>query len=387
MDIDLETHVKAPASAVFAFLTEPERMNRWSTARIEPVLGGDDGSASDVGAIRTVTIHASRTRTRLTEAIVLSDPPNRFVYRVFRGPPLLRYHRGEITTALRGDGTQVRWRVRFDFAAPGMDALTRRVVVPELQRSLDALARVAEGSPEVALPERRPLPLVDLAALRDDATHVLGEQRAIADRLGAAGDPKYWFARVYQYVTEGLLAHAESSELSHPEWLLRLIPRFHAYYADNLRRYLGELPGECEGPWQRAYRVADAGDLVRAPLVVVRGLLLGVAAHIEEDLPRALAEVHLEHFRDRASYARFRADYVLMGHVFRAASDRLLSEMPRAFLPAWLRAARATLPSELQDHLLNRRTYDIPGVRLAAFERGRRLADWRDQASARASAR
>ena len=40
-----------------------------------------------------------------------------------------------------------------------------------------------------------------------------------------------------------------------------------------------------------------------------------------------------------------------------------------------------------RDHLLNRRTYDIPGVRLAAFERGRRLAAWRDQASARASAR
>ncbi len=108
---------------------------------------------------------------------------------------------------------------------------------------------------------------------------------------------------------------------------------------------------------------------------MARGMLLGVAAHIEEDLPRALAEVYRRHYAGRCDYVRFRADYLLMSNVFQRAAARLIAEMPRGALPAPLRALAPVLPFEVQEQLLCR-YYDVPRKRTLAFERGARLAAW-----------
>ena len=382
MQLSLTQRIEATPGAVWPFVTEPARMNEWSEARIEHVEGGDGGGTGDVGALRRVIIPGV-VPTRLLETIRVSEPGVRLVYHVFRGPVALRAHRGELTLRPIEDGraTELRWDVRFDFAIAGLDAIARSTVAPSLSRSVAELARVARGAPEGALPSRAPFrQLGELGPLRAEVERVLDAQRAIADRFEAAGDNKQWFARVYQLVTEAQLAHLDAGEVDHPEWVLRLMPRFHAYYAENLARFSGELEGECETPWRAAWSLAERSDPARRPADVVRALMLGVVAHIEEDLPRALAEVWLQHFRERCGYARFRADYVRMGHVFRGATDRLLARMPRTFLPAWLRLARGTLPPELQDALLSRRGYDVGARRLLAFERGRRLAEWSGRA-------
>jgi len=376
MELSLTQRIDASPAAIWPLITEPARMNEWSEARIEHVEAGDGGGTGDVGALRRVII-AGPAPTRLLETIRVSVPGERLVYHVFRGPAALRAHRGEITLSPRERGTELRWDVRFDFAVAGIETLARRTVEPSLRRSIARLAEVARGAPTLALPPRRSFaPVADLGLLRAEADRVLELQRAMADALEAHNDNKQWFARVYALVTEAQLRHLDRGEVDHPEWVLRLVPRFHAYYADNLARFTGELAGECESPWRAAWSLAERSDPRRSPDEVVRALMLGVIAHIEEDLPRALAEVWRGHFHDRCEYARFRADYVRMGHVFRDASDRLLARMPPRFLPGWLRAARAALPPEIQDALLARRGYDVGARRLLAFERGRRLAAW-----------
>src|SRR5262249_58593492 len=123
-----------------------------------------------------------------------------------------------------------------------------------------------------------------------------------------------------------------------------------------LRRWTGAIPGRAESHWQLAFREMERAraGAPGAGVQTARGLLFGVAAHIEDDLPRALAEVYRRHYAGRCDYVRFRADYLLMSGIFQAASARLLAEMPRDALPIHLRVLGPVLPLEVQDRILSR---------------------------------
>jgi len=370
--ISLEVDIAAPPAVVWPYVVEPEYMNRWSTAPIRSLDPGDGGGPGDVGALRRIEVRAFGRRSTFDEVIVASEPPRRMVYRVFRGLPV-RKHEGIITLEPTPNGTRLRWDVMFDFYLPGLGALSRSMLQGQLRASVDAMARLIPAEAGPSITARTTLVTSrELGPLRVDAERVLGEQRALAERLQRKGDPKYWFARVYQHVTEAQLALAENGEIAHPDWVLTLIPEFHRYYAGNLEGWIDGARSAVEGPWQRAFRRMDQGG-EHAPLATVEGLLLGVKAHIEEDLPRALAEVWVRHYREH-EYVRFRADYLSMGGVFRGASDRLLDEMPKSFVPGYLRVLRAVLAPEIADSIMNRNYYNVPVRRFEAFERGRRYA-------------
>ena len=177
---------------------------------------------------------------------------------------------------------------------------------------------------------------------------------------------------MYQYVTEAQREHCRAGRATHRAWVMRLIPRFHEYYVGNLRAHLGKAPGGAESHWQVAF---GAMDRAHSGSETVRGLLFGVAAHIEDDLPRALAEVYRRHYAGRCDFVRFRADYLLMASIFQRASERLVAEMPSDFLPLYLRVLEPVLPIEVKNNILNR-YYDVPRKREQAFERGARLASW-----------
>jgi carbon monoxide dehydrogenase subunit G len=377
MRLSFEQDLPAHPAAVWPFLTEPEKLARWSRADVHAIEPGDGGGPGDVGALRRITIRAAGMRASFEEVIEHAEPPKRLVYRVVSGLPL-RAHRGEITLAKDGCGAWLRWDVDAAFLVPALAIGARAILDGELRASLDALARAVRGEPEIAL-EKRSFrdDLDELPALEREAERALAEQRALADRLAQAQDPKRWFTRVYQYVTERQLSLCNKNRLTNRAWVMRLIPRFHAYYVDNLRRYLGELPGRAESHWQEAFRAMDRAIPARLDegLLTVKGLLAGVAAHIEEDLPRTLAEVYRAHYAGRCAYVRFRADYLLMAGIFQHAADRLLRELPRdlTFLP--MRALRPLLPLEIEDRAIAF-CYDVPRRRRQAFERGARLAVW-----------
>lgn len=379
----LRQPVAAPPSRVWESLTDPRQMNAWSTARIELVGFGDRQRADGVGAMRRVYLPYSGLP--LTEVIHASEPPNHLGYTVIGGIPLLREHTGRITVTPAGaDAAEIRWEVVMRFEAPGMAVVAARLIEGELRRSLRRLAELAPHPDVAAPPAPRRLGNGDLLALRDTAERVLVEQRAVADRLTQADDPKQWFARVYQYVTEEQLAHLHSGLADNPEWILRLIPCFHELYLSSLTAFeRGEPVVE---PWHRAWGQAERAAAAGSPKGIVEALLLGVAAHIEADLPRALASTYIDHFRNRCDYTYFRADYLRMAAIFRLASDRLIGTLPRRYKPVWAPLAQAVLPAELRYQLMCEFYYNIPQKRLDAFERGRRLAQRHTGARAAVSA-
>ena len=374
--MDLHARVAAPASAVWRYLTDPALHNTWALASMRMLSLGDRDSVDGIGAYRSITVKAPTGPVRMFEVIEHSEPPTRLIYRVTRGPQLLRAHRGEIELREEQGGTALRWRVELAFALPGVATVVDRMLDDQVGRSLRALERVAAGAPAMELVGPRAYRDETIEPLVAATAPILAEQRALADELEVAGDPKAWFARVYQYVTEGQLAAIASGTVTHREWALRLIPRFHHYYTGNLAAWRSGRPGATETPWALAFGFAESSAARPVAERVLGALLLGVRAHIDEDLPRALAEVYLDHFAARCDFGRFRGYYLLMAPIFRLAAARLLGELPPSLIPLSIRLARRLLPVEIQDELTNRRGYDVPVQRLEAFERGDRLARW-----------
>jgi len=374
--LSFEQHLPASPEAVWPFITDPDRMNLWSLAMIQRLASGDGGAPGGVGELRRVTVRSLGSVVRFDEVIEHANPGRRLVYRVVAGLPV-RYHRGEITLAPTETGTLLRWDVEYAFSLPGLSIGAQAVLGPQLKSSLAGLARVCEDAPPASYQRSGWYDdSDDDPRVWEDAERILVEQRAIADRLEAANDRKQWFARVYEYVTETQIAYCRTGRTTHRGWVMRLIPRFHDYYIDNLRRFTGETEGPAEHHWHGAFGAMERGHPhLRSPgELFAHGLLLGIRAHVEQDLPRALADVYLSHYAHRCCYGRLRADYLLMNSIFRYSADRLLERVPRAYLPplAWMLGPM--VPPEARDALMARRFYDMATARRVAFERGGALA-------------
>lgn len=231
-----------------------------------------------------------------------------------------------------------------------------------MAESLDLLAELTPPESAVA-PAATPRTIRLLPPLREEASRILDGQRAIAERLAASNDPKQWFARVYAYVTEEMIAACDRGVLDRPDWVLTLIPRFDAFYTRNLDAY--ERGEECEPMWQRAWSTCERRDERRPHRPVMAGLMSGVAAHIDADLPRAIAQVHRDRFAD-CDLREFLPDYLRLAPVFTAASDRLLGDLPRSHTPWWTGVAARVHP-QVRDALIARRGYDVARHRMAAF--------------------
>ncbi len=351
----------APPASVWRLISEPDQMNRWSSAPIALRSPGEGGRPGGVGAMRTVGLLGAS----LLEVVRVAEPPHRLVYTVVGGVVGLRRHEGELVLEPAPDGgCDLTWTVDLELAVPGPAAIATSVVGRQLRASVRSMA--ALRAPEVVPPVLSVVrEVVDVQPLRAAAEAVLEEQRSTADRLAAADDAKQRFARVYQYVTEEQLAHLDRGGVDHPDWVLRLIPAFHTHYARNLAAF--EAGADADPMWARAWGLAEQAGRTGSTVDIVKGLLLGVAAHIEADLVQALTAVHAEAFAD-TEHVVFRADYLRMAPVFTIASDRLMDDMPRSFVPLWLHGARRVLPAELRDPLM-RRYYDVPRRRLEAFDR------------------
>ena len=106
---------------------------------------------------------------------------------------------------------------------------------------------------------------------------------------------------------------------------------------------------------------------------MMRGMLYAVQAHVDDDLPRALASVYRAHYTRVCDFERFRADFVLLRRMFTEANDDFVAAIPFRYTPLHLHVAQWITPTEVLEALRNRVQYDVPAGRLAAFERGRRL--------------
>lgn len=381
MRLHYEHELPTSPERAWPFLTQPALMNRWSSATITSKLPGDQGLLYGVGATRVVNVTGPLgSGQRLHEVIEISEPPHRMVYRVVDSPPV-RAHRGEIRLEPTPHDPQrctLHWTVDIELALATLEPMARRLLDAELfQKSLSALSRLLERAPEPHPTDLLTTPTPEdppetREALFASARDIAEQQRAHADTLFARDDPKRWFARVYQYVTEAQIEHAASSRVTHTAWVLHLIPVFHRYYfEDNLLPRIRGQHHRVERHWRTAFDLME-GDNPRLALFL--GLRSAIIAHIEHDLPRALAEVYADHFAARCDYARFRADYLLMADLFGQASSRLVAGIPRSFIPWYYHLADRFLVPEVKRAIERKSFYDVGKARREAFERGESLA-------------
>ncbi len=71
------------------------------------------------------------------------------------------------------------------------------------------------------------------------------------DREGNVTDNRYWFARVYQYVTEGELREAAARTFYYPSYVLQCVRYFEKIYSDNVE--IADNHGTVEDHWQVAF--------------------------------------------------------------------------------------------------------------------------------------
>ncbi|GED99243.1 SRPBCC family protein [Gordonia crocea] len=379
-EFTLSRILDCPPATAWRLATDPDLMRSWSTARVDLAEPGPGDRPDTAGTLRVITLPDGKRKLR--EVVEYADPAREFRYRVYDGGPMLLSHQGVQRFSATDDGrTEFTWQVSMRLISPPLSHLLCRIIRTQVDESLDLLAEQAssarlddEPAPPLPMGTRHPVGSAGFEQLLADAQESLRTQRALADELADDDDPKQWFARVYQYVTEEMITAASGIThgaapkcppiaLDNPDWVLALIPVFHEYYERNLTGYL--TGAEVEPAWQRAWSTAETNDPRRPHLPVMKGLLYGVSAHIDADLPRALVDVHRRRFADR-DLREFRPDYLRLAPVFTAASDRLLADLPRSHKPWWVPLASRVHP-QFRDAMLGRTGYDVGRHRVKTF--------------------
>lgn len=127
-----------PPERLWAVFCDHEGMTDWMGARVTVVAGPGDGG---VGTVRR--IHARGLV--LDEEVTYADPPRRMVYRIVRGLPVIRFHRGEILVSPWGKtGSELRWDIVMESPLPGVPRALAAILEPSIRAGLRTLrARLA----------------------------------------------------------------------------------------------------------------------------------------------------------------------------------------------------------------------------------------------------
>jgi Family of unknown function (DUF5995) len=158
-------------------------------------------------------------------------------------------------------------------------------------------------------------------------------RKQAADAAALKGDMKYWFARVYQFVTEEELKQVDAGRYEYPLMKMQEVLAFHATYQRNLDSWRAGRTADVEPNWAKAFAAAEAMNtgsyLQPRSMEILDALLPAMQAHIRFDLPRAIAQVYLDDYAHipGMSISLFKKDFDAMNIVFERASNRLLPEV------------------------------------------------------------
>lgn len=129
----------------------------------------------------------------------------------------------------------------------------------------------------------------------DQLVAVMEAQLAAFDRRR---DHRAAFLRVYTRMTRRVRERLRTRFFADPAWIERVAIRFAAYYFAALRAFDAGAP--CPPAWQAAFAAAAARRTY-----VLQDVLLGMNAHINNDLPQVLADI-LAAERDWPDLARLK---------------------------------------------------------------------------------
>jgi hypothetical protein len=158
---------------------------------------------------------------------------------------------------------------------------------------------------------------------------LIARMAALLEPLEAAGDPRRYFHATYQRTTIAVAAELGRGGFDDAGWVERWDVVFADLYLDALEAdTAGQSPSR---PWAIAF-----GAPARLP--PLRHVLLGMNAHVNYDLPQALAAVISdEQFGDAALLARREADHRAIDDVLASRVAAEDDELTRLSGPApWL---------------------------------------------------
>jgi hypothetical protein len=139
----------------------------------------------------------------------------------------------------------------------------------------------------------------------------------------AAGDASGYFPAMYSRVTERIAASIEDGAFEDGPRLDRFATRFASHY-------LAAVHDHGRGPqcWQASWNVA-----ADPRLLIVQHLLLGINAHVNYDLPRAVVEVADE----RGDLLSIRHDFDVVNDVLAATYVDIVKDLDR--VSRWVNSA------------------------------------------------
>jgi len=118
---------------LYGALLDHEGMTEWVGMRVSVLTGPEDGG---VGCVRRIHLPLMSIDEEVTYVL----PPRRIVYRIVRGLPIVRFHRGEILVTPRGEGgSHLSWDILVDSAVPGAASAVCAVLKGPLQKGLTRL--------------------------------------------------------------------------------------------------------------------------------------------------------------------------------------------------------------------------------------------------------
>jgi ppGpp synthetase/RelA/SpoT-type nucleotidyltranferase len=167
------------------------------------------------------------------------------------------------------------------------------------------------------------------ARLHDQVEKISADQLARAESL--RGDPKYWFAAVYHFVTRFELNMIDDGRYTYPIMKLQEVVAFERTFDVNIDHWIHGRFDQVEPNWRIAFRAAEASPdhwYSIGSVGIMGGILPPMKAHIDHDLARAIAAVY-EHFYapNGIPFEAFKPDFAAMKVVFDQASAALLPEI------------------------------------------------------------
>ena len=313
LQLRFRRYLPQPPEQLFPLLTEPDLMNLWSEAEVRLVSPGDGGGAAAVGAVREVRVPIPGPAVLLDEVTERTEPPHHYVYRVTRCDQL-GHHRGSMRLREGGRGTEVTWEVEIEAATRAEAVITRQILVPKLQASLDVLERIAGQAPVRPSPPTRPLDEhADLEALLRGIREQGRRTTAVLSRAQQSGHAICWPLRLVDAASDRIARAADDGHWTHPSWVLRCWIATTAPLLEQADVYLSG--GRLEDPaWAACFGSLESkrrGRLL-APWRAVSAVLHEQLAH---DYPAAIGSTWRAHYERRCDVTRFRTDELALSEL------------------------------------------------------------------------
>ncbi len=139
-EVQVTQHIAAPREQVWETLTHHESLPNWTPLSTVTMDALGSPHPNGVGAIRRMVA----PMVTIVEEVVAWRPMDSFEYELREGVPI-RDHRGTVTLADAGGGTEVTWHVQFRGAFPGAGWLVSKILGVALKDLLKRAKRQVEG--------------------------------------------------------------------------------------------------------------------------------------------------------------------------------------------------------------------------------------------------